>query len=50
MGFTAPSLPHCLKNPFEVDLVYLMGGKRRSDACGGLCLRKLVDWEHLKSF
>lgn len=34
MGFTAPSLPHCLKNPFEVDLVYLMGGERRSfDVC-----------------
>lgn len=61
MGFTAPSLPHCLKNPFEVDLVYLMGGERRSfDVCDYPRLkkrlfrvnsdRKLVDWEDLKPF
>jgi uncharacterized cupin superfamily protein len=28
MGFTAPSLPHGMRNPFEEDLVYLMGGER----------------------
>lgn len=61
MGFTAPSLPHCMKNPFEVDLVYLMGGERRSsDVCDYPRLqkrlfrvngdRKLVDWEHLQPF
>lgn len=30
LGFTAPSSPHLLKNPFAEDLVYLMGGERRS--------------------
>lgn len=29
LGFTAPSLPHSMKNPFEEDLVYLMGGERK---------------------
>lgn len=34
MAFTAPSLPHALKNPFDQDLVYLMGGERSSfDIC-----------------
>ncbi|WP_299403262.1 cupin domain-containing protein [Acaryochloris sp. IP29b_bin.148] len=34
IGFTAPSQPHCLSNPFDQDLVYLMGGERRSvDIC-----------------
>ncbi|MEO0375004.1 MAG: cupin domain-containing protein [Cyanobacteria bacterium P01_A01_bin.17] len=34
MGFTAPSLPHSLHNPFAEDLVYLMGGERREyDVC-----------------
>ena len=28
MGFTAPSPAHMLHNPFEEDLVYLMGGER----------------------
>ncbi|TYQ25062.1 cupin domain-containing protein [Pseudanabaena sp. UWO310] len=28
MGFTAPSLPHGMRNPFAEDLVYLMGGER----------------------
>ena len=28
MGFTAPSLPHVMRNPFDEDLVYLMGGQR----------------------
>ncbi len=61
MGFSAPSLPHCMKNPFEVDLVYLMGGERRNfDVCDYPRLRKrlfrvngerkLVDWDNLKPF
>ncbi|ELS34037.1 MULTISPECIES: hypothetical protein [Pseudanabaena] len=27
-NFTAPSLPHGMRNPFAEDLVYLMGGER----------------------
>ena len=27
MGFPTPSVPHLLKNPFEEELVYLMGGE-----------------------
>ena len=41
MGFTAPSLPHCIKNNFDVDLVYLMGGEHRTvDVCDYPRLRK----------
>jgi uncharacterized cupin superfamily protein len=29
MAFPAPSVPHHLKNPFDQDLVYLMGGENR---------------------
>ena len=29
MAFPAPSMPHHLKNPFDQDLVYLMGGENR---------------------
>lgn len=58
MGFTALSLPHCLKNPFDLDLVYLMGGERLSvDVCDYPRLKKrryrvngeskLVDWDNL---
>ncbi|MBI3992805.1 MAG: cupin domain-containing protein [Candidatus Lambdaproteobacteria bacterium] len=28
MGFTAPSLPHVMRNPFDEPLVYFMGGQR----------------------
>ena len=28
MGFTAPSLPHAMRNPHKTDLVYLVGGNR----------------------
>ena len=28
MGFGAPSQPHAMRNPFDEDLVYLMGGER----------------------
>ena len=31
MGFTAPSKPHALRNPFDCDLVYLMGGERNAN-------------------
>lgn len=27
MGFSAPSLPHVMRNPFDEDLVYLVGGQ-----------------------
>ena len=30
MGFPTPSVPHLLKNPFDVELVYLMGGESLS--------------------
>ena len=30
MAFPTPSVPHHLKNPFDQDLVYLMGGKTGS--------------------
>jgi uncharacterized cupin superfamily protein len=29
MAFPRPSVPHHLKNPFDEDLVYLMGGENR---------------------
>jgi uncharacterized cupin superfamily protein len=29
MGFPTPSVPHLLRNPFETELVYLMGGEDR---------------------
>jgi uncharacterized cupin superfamily protein len=29
MAFPTPSVPHHLKNPFDQDLVYLMGGENR---------------------
>jgi uncharacterized cupin superfamily protein len=34
MAFPAPSVGHHLKNPFERDLVYLMGGERRGTEIG----------------
>ncbi len=30
MGFTAKSLPHGMTNPYKEDLVYLLGGTRKS--------------------
>jgi uncharacterized cupin superfamily protein len=34
MGFSMDSLPHNMKNPFDEDLVYLMGGNRSElDVC-----------------
>jgi uncharacterized cupin superfamily protein len=34
LGFPTPSLPHLLKNPFDEDLVYLVGGERREVEIG----------------
>lgn len=61
MGFTAPSQPHSLSNPFDQDLVYLMGGERRFlDICDYPRLqqrlirsgeaRQLYDWDDLQRF
>ncbi len=41
MGFSANSLPHSMSNPFEEDLVYLMGGQRNQiDVCDYPRLKK----------
>jgi uncharacterized cupin superfamily protein len=61
MAFTAPSAPHTMRNPFDQDLVYLMGGERRDfDVCDYPRLQKrlfrfdgdrqLVDWRDIQEF
>ncbi len=41
IGFTAPSLPHAMRNASDTDLVYLMGGERcESDVCDYPRLKK----------
>ena len=61
MGFPTPSVPHHLRNPFDEDLVYLMGGERREveiarfPRLGKHLLRTggeafLVDSRHLQLF
>ena len=58
MGFTTPSLPHGMRNPFAEDLVYLMGGERldfdvsqypRQQKSNFRIHRKrqIVDWESI---
>lgn len=58
MGFPAPSPAHSLSNPFDEDLVYLMGGERNAvDAVHYPRIRRTmlkadgqrrwVDWDHL---
>jgi uncharacterized cupin superfamily protein len=58
MGFTAPSQPHTLKNPFDEDLVYLLAGERnpndvvhypriRRTMIKGPGPRRWVDWDDL---
>lgn len=58
MGFPAPSPAHSLTNPFDEDLVYLMGGERhvvdavhypriRRTLLKGPAGRQWVDWDHL---
>lgn len=57
MGFPAPSPAHSLRNPFDSDLVYLMGGERhaadtvhypriRRSMVKGAGRRHWVDWDH----
>jgi len=61
MGFATPSVGHHLRNPFAVDLVYLMGGEHRDvDVADFPRLRKrlirngnelqVVAWDDLVSF
>ncbi|MEM7555756.1 MAG: cupin domain-containing protein [Cyanobacteria bacterium P01_A01_bin.84] len=40
MGFPTPSVPHHLRNPFEEDLIYIMGGEKRE--------YEVVDFPNLK--
>lgn len=58
LAFTAPSLPHLLRNPFTEPLVYLMGGERVAlDVVHYPRLRRSMlkqrgrkrwwDWEHI---
>jgi uncharacterized cupin superfamily protein len=59
MGFPTPSVAHHLKNPFNEDLIYLMGGERREvEVADFPRLKKrlirtgnqaqVVDWEAMK--
>jgi uncharacterized cupin superfamily protein len=46
MAFPAPSPGHHLRNPFDTDLVYLMGGERRGFEVGEFPrLRKRAIWD-----
>jgi uncharacterized cupin superfamily protein len=58
LGFTAPSLPHAMRNDSTEDLIYLMGGERCNfDVCDYPRLQKrqfrlngdryLMDWNDL---
>jgi len=58
MGFPTPSPGHLLRNPFEQDLVYLVGGERnahdivhypriRRSMIKGHGPRRYVDWDDL---
>mgnify|MGYP002785573144 FL=1 len=59
MGFVAGSLPHAMSNPFDADLLYLVGGNRLPfDVCDYPRLRKrryrvnganeFVDWDDVQ--
>jgi uncharacterized cupin superfamily protein len=59
MGFPTPSVAHHLKNPFDEDLIYIMGGERREVEIADFPrLQKrmfrngqnvqIADWENLK--
>ena len=51
MGFTAPSVAHHLTNPYEADLVYLMGGEHSGFDIGNfprVGKRVLFDGEHIQ--
>ena len=46
LGFPAPSVAHHLRNPFDADLVYLMGGERHGFEVGEFPrLRKRAVWD-----
>jgi uncharacterized cupin superfamily protein len=58
MGFPTPSVAHHLRNPFDEDLVYLMGGERREVEVGDFPRLKkrifkigkqiqVADWDNL---
>jgi uncharacterized cupin superfamily protein len=61
MGFTAPSEPHAMRNPYAEDLVYLVAGEhvandvvhypriRRTMIKSPGKKRQWVDWNHLHS-
>ena len=40
MGFSTPSVAHHLRNPFEEELIYIMGGERRE--------YEIADFPHLQ--
>lgn len=59
MGFPTPSVAHHLKNPFDENLVYIMGGERRQVEIADFPRLKkrmfrnaqdvqIADWENLK--
>ena len=59
MGFPTPSVAHHLRNPFNEDLVYLMGGERREMEIADFPRLKkrlfvkgketqVTDWDNLK--
>ena len=61
MGFPTPSVAHHLRNPFDGDLVYLMGGENRDcEVADFPRLRKrlirsgdeirIIDWDDLEPF
>jgi uncharacterized cupin superfamily protein len=61
MGFPTPSVAHHLRNPFDEELVYLLGGERKNlDIADFPRLQKrmfrngnelqIVNWENLKPF
>ena len=61
MGFPAPSVAHHLRNPFEEELVYLMGGERKEAEIADFPKHNkrmyrngedvsIVDYEHIKDF
>ncbi len=61
MGFPTPSVAHHLRNPFDVDLVYLMGGEHRDVEIADFPRLKkrlvrngdewqIIDWDNLGPF
>lgn len=61
MGFATPSVAHHLRNPFDEDLVYLVGGERREVEVGDFPrlkkrllrvgrMAQMVSWDDLSLF